>query len=603
LKQWGDMAHKFTSITNALTTIFNGLFGIFKWCYFKVTGQSWDGSEEIVQKVQDLITRLHVIRTQLLNQKTTDNTKEFIETYEQIRSYILSGNLHKLNQTCGIAASSAILTCMPDYDACYAFSQQHKARFEPIGVHLVGMSGVGKTSIKEILIAFLKKYVYATEEIEVFDRKAANEYWEGYNKQKITVVDDIFQVQDINQRCLQALEYIYMVNVNPYHLHMAKMENKSGTFFSSEWVITTSNYTQNCYLPAELGIVDYSALYRRMTLKFLVENSSKLDLEKLGRKITFDDLKDTVKLYPILGENQKGSPINLKTFLTLCKDKYDKRMMTDDLDVLGDFLMDVKPLVPDGLVNSKKRATQSKEESESLTSDGEASGGITNTILPPPNRAIKKPVDAVVTTEQPKPALRVKVLLEEESSEEIPICECEGEGCLKCNICPQCDGEGEDCTACEGKGYFSIPPESGDEGENSREEKNREYQADMALLHPVKKEWRAKAQSGNGGIRSNLEGMIEYNVNNGVPFPCRHKECLQIYNKVKKYYFDHQVDFHRKFGHREDYVELAKFLAKRKNARVFFNLFSLFGRMGSKCLFGRTRICTLAETKSTNVHA
>jgi len=327
-----------------------------------------------------------------------------------------------------------------------------------------------------------------------------------------------------------------------------------------------------------------------------VENPSKLNLEKLGRKVTYDDLKDTVKLYPILSDSQRGPPIDLKTFLTLCKDNYDKRLMTDELDVLGNFAPEEKPLVPDGLISSRKKRTQSKEESEtsdggtsgriintilpppikerneqpkptprkeeseSLTSDGETSGGITNTILPPRNRAEEKSVD-----QQPKPVLRVPVVINEESEAE--ACECEGVGCFDCNACPQCYGEDDECTACEGQGFFTIPPESGDEAENSREEKNKEYQADVALLHPTK--WRVKAQSGNGDVRSELEGLIEYNVNQAIPFPCRHKNCLQTYNRVKNYYYNHQIDFQRKFAYRTDYFELARFLAKRKNARIF----------------------------------
>jgi hypothetical protein len=119
---------------------------------------------------------------------------------------------------------------------------------------------------------------------------------------------------------MACLEMIYAVNVNPYHLHYAAISEKKGNFFDSPFVISTSNYNKTTreYLPSNLGIVDFYALYRRMQIKVLMHRKES-DVE-------YDDVYDqsqaTYSFDIIRDDGKLGSNIDLAQLLKMIREQY-----------------------------------------------------------------------------------------------------------------------------------------------------------------------------------------------------------------------------------------------------------------------------------------
>jgi hypothetical protein len=146
------------------------------------------------------------------------------------------------------------------------------ARVQPPWFHFAGEPGVGKSDLTKLLMHDIWHNMPAVlgpkaptgpfDSTRYFSRKVENEYWEGYAGQFFFCYDDLLQVLDPQLRAKQALEMIYAVNVAPFHLHYASMDNKENRFFTSKVVLTTSN---GLFAPIDLGLTDPGAFLRRRT--------------------------------------------------------------------------------------------------------------------------------------------------------------------------------------------------------------------------------------------------------------------------------------------------------------------------------------------------
>lgn len=157
----------------------------------------------------------------------------------------------------------------------YAHFAGQSSRAEPVCIYLDGLPGVGKSVIIDLLTAyFCKKLIpdFNPEEFSrckgayQYNRQVENEFHEGYHGQLVTVVDDIGQKKDVKGGTSEWFEIIRMVNCFPLHLHMAAMEKKSNTYFTSPIIILTSNNP----IPVSDTIMCPAALYRRFTLCYQV---------------------------------------------------------------------------------------------------------------------------------------------------------------------------------------------------------------------------------------------------------------------------------------------------------------------------------------------
>lgn len=140
-------------------------------------------------------------------------------------------------------------------------------RTAPTTVLFSGKSGCGKSDLLTPFIASLfesRGYVGEEMEQQVYCRNIETDYWDGYCGQKAVYVDDAFQRRDtVAQPSPEYMEAIRMSNCAPYMVHMANLHEK-GTFFSSEFVVYTTNMEDN---PAQYiqSVICPEAVIRRLS--------------------------------------------------------------------------------------------------------------------------------------------------------------------------------------------------------------------------------------------------------------------------------------------------------------------------------------------------
>lgn len=150
-------------------------------------------------------------------------------------------------------------------------------RQEPVGILLRGAPGVFKTQAVQHMCRALCAQTLEGKDLLafksspdafVFNRQIETEYWEGYNSTKhITIIDDFGQFRETTgSTTSESMEIIRMINENPASLHMASMESKANTTFSSKFVLATTN----AVTISPNTIIDKKALLRRFNYVYTV---------------------------------------------------------------------------------------------------------------------------------------------------------------------------------------------------------------------------------------------------------------------------------------------------------------------------------------------
>lgn len=125
------------------------------------------------------------------------------------------------------------------------------ARVEPVTFCLAGAPGVGKTLLCSEIASYILSRTLPIERIcqldydltsEIF-QKGSSEYWEGYTGQAGVVMDDFGQSR-VSVGSGEDNDYmmlVRMVNVWPFPLNFADLQNKGRNFFRSKFIMMTTN--------------------------------------------------------------------------------------------------------------------------------------------------------------------------------------------------------------------------------------------------------------------------------------------------------------------------------------------------------------------------
>lgn len=169
-------------------------------------------------------------------------------------------------------------------------------KVEPLIVQLWGDSGVGKSGMMYLLSGDILK----TEDIlsggdgtvsddwanQIYPRNVEQEFFDGYRNQLIVLYDDFGQMRDSQAKPnIEFMEMIRFGNLAPMCLHMAALEQKDKTYFSSKCVLLSSN-TREYQIES---LISRDAFNRRIDLSVEVsvkpewrkEGSEKLDVERV----------------------------------------------------------------------------------------------------------------------------------------------------------------------------------------------------------------------------------------------------------------------------------------------------------------------------------
>lgn len=124
----------------------------------------------------------------------------------------------------------------------------NKPRTQPVVIWLYGESGVGKSGMSWPLSIDLNNLL--VEDIDearnfsknVYMRNVEQDFWDNYTGQNVVVYDDFGQMKDSEGRPnMEFMEIIRTANIAPYPLHMAHLEDKRKTKFTSKIILLTSN--------------------------------------------------------------------------------------------------------------------------------------------------------------------------------------------------------------------------------------------------------------------------------------------------------------------------------------------------------------------------
>lgn len=160
--------------------------------------------------------------------------------------------------------------------------RQDTGRIKAILVGFIGKPGQGKS----VLLSELIHAVYAelgekiTNQDDIYPWNASAKYFSGYHGQKVLVGDDLFQRRDEELNSAAAEAIVHFVGDTPYQMEMADVDEKAGTFFTSELVGLTDN---NFVFPNTVKITDLDALYRRFSVRLQVQADKKYCSMKILR--------------------------------------------------------------------------------------------------------------------------------------------------------------------------------------------------------------------------------------------------------------------------------------------------------------------------------
>lgn len=135
---------------------------------------------------------------------------------------------------------------MKQVDTSGAFGS--RPRTQPVVIWLFGESGVGKSGMSWPLAVDLNNmFVPNKQEAKEFSkniymRNVEQEFWDNYQGQNVVIYDDFGQLKDSqSQPNMEFMELIRTANIAPYPLHMAHLEDKRKTRFTSKVILLTSN--------------------------------------------------------------------------------------------------------------------------------------------------------------------------------------------------------------------------------------------------------------------------------------------------------------------------------------------------------------------------
>lgn len=146
-------------------------------------------------------------------------------------------------------------------------------RIEPVVIYLHGTSGVGKSGMVWPLATDLLRVDgiptnadgVKDPTLEIYMRNVEQEYWDGYRNQRVCVYDDFAQIVDsVGNPNPEFMEIIRTGNLAPYPLHMATIEEKSKTYFTSRVILCTSNVSVERIRPESIACRE--AVRRRFDL-------------------------------------------------------------------------------------------------------------------------------------------------------------------------------------------------------------------------------------------------------------------------------------------------------------------------------------------------
>lgn len=215
-------------------------------------------------------------------------------------------------------------------------------RNPPVTIYLSGGTGVGKSSVTYPLAAEILKDIFQREgqvtdlhkiwKSLIYMRSAEQEFWDGYENQFVTVFDDFNQQADSTSNPnLELFEIIRASNCFPYPLHMASLDQKATTTFTSKIIIVSSNLAK----PKTQSLNFPDALTRRFDICVKVERKPEFagKLDKFNPDVYIFFLYD-------MATNKLIKQVSYSELVKMCSEEYFSRCsFVDSIDSYIDSVL------------------------------------------------------------------------------------------------------------------------------------------------------------------------------------------------------------------------------------------------------------------------
>jgi len=122
-------------------------------------------------------------------------------------------------------------------------------RMEPLVIVIRGSPGCGKSTFSRVLARYIARNLCTQEERDQWQSddkmlfcKGTSEYWEGYGGQPICAFDDFGQAKLVaGSPDNEVMTFIRACNQWPFPLNMATLSSKGKCYFTSRFIIMTTN--------------------------------------------------------------------------------------------------------------------------------------------------------------------------------------------------------------------------------------------------------------------------------------------------------------------------------------------------------------------------
>jgi hypothetical protein len=210
-------------------------------------------------------------------------------------------------------------------------------RAEPFVIIMKGDSGVGKSWFSNPFVIMLLKRILDPEQLELlaaqpglftYCRQPEHIYWDGYIGQFVTIFDDFGQVRNIpGAGESEFMDLIRCANMFQHLCHMAHLDDKGVTYFTSRLIVATSNMH---HIQCE-SLIQPEAVKRRFDVVidvFVSKEYAQNPYDIPGDRVFNPALKQefSTKAYEFHVRSSYDGPVahifNCEQLIDYCVDKY-----------------------------------------------------------------------------------------------------------------------------------------------------------------------------------------------------------------------------------------------------------------------------------------
>jgi len=215
--------------------------------------------------------------------EVANEVKELFEKGSEYLMLLKKANVNAKSFTAFTHVWRALGEMMKERIALYG---SDRLRVSPFVLHLIGTSGVGKSTLTHFVARdlFKGRNMEFDRKKDMYVRNETQDHWDGYTNQKLVLFDDWMQSRDPEDMLEGAMELVRVKNTTPYPLKMADLSSKGNTRFDSPMVIITSNVD----IPRSINVHSSLAIRRRRDVVATIG---------IDQRFMADDRLDPMKVY------------------------------------------------------------------------------------------------------------------------------------------------------------------------------------------------------------------------------------------------------------------------------------------------------------------